>query len=70
MLTGQVALRLGVSPVYVRVLERAGKLVAERALGGYRLFDFDEVEKLAAERSMRRRAQHSERKRGSNSREK
>ena len=57
ILTGQVALRLGVSPTYVRILEQSGKLSAEKIVGGYRLFDESEVEKLAVERKERKGAQ-------------
>ncbi len=55
LLTKEVAFRLGVSEVTVRVWERQGKLSAQRASGGVRLFDADEIDRLAREREAQRK---------------
>jgi excisionase family DNA binding protein len=54
--TGDVALRLKVSPTYVRQLADTGLLKATKTVGGYRLFDADEVERLAVAREGRQKA--------------
>lgn len=51
--TGDVALRLKISAVYVRQLADEGKLQSVRTASGYRLFKIEDVEKMAAEREMR-----------------
>lgn len=48
--TTDVALRLGCSTERVRQLEREGKLPAEKMPRGQRVFNVDDVERLAAER--------------------
>jgi excisionase family DNA binding protein len=48
--TTDAAFRLGCSAERVRQLERAGKLPAEKTLGGQRIFKTEDVERLAAER--------------------
>lgn len=53
--TVDVALILRCSTEYVRQLERAGKLSAERTPSGRRIFRADEVKRLAAERERQRR---------------
>jgi excisionase family DNA binding protein len=52
--TGDVALRLRVSATYVRRLADTGVLTPVKAIGGYRLFDAEEVERLATEREARK----------------
>jgi excisionase family DNA binding protein len=44
---------LGVTPATVAEMERAGKLPAQRTVGGVRLFRDDDVRRLAAERRKR-----------------
>lgn len=52
-----VARKLGVTPQAVRLWARLGVLpVAERTVGGIRLFDADAVEQLATERKAAARA--------------
>jgi excisionase family DNA binding protein len=46
---------LGVGPQRVRQLEQAGTLRAERTMGGTRLFDQKDVEKLKAQREKNKR---------------
>jgi len=46
-----VALVLGISPDFVRVLCRRGRLPSERTAGGWRLFDRELIEQLAKERT-------------------
>jgi DNA-binding transcriptional MerR regulator len=53
--TVDVALILRCSTEYVRQLERTGKLSAERTPSGRRIFQADEVTRLAAERDKRKR---------------
>jgi len=48
--TVDVALILRCSTEYVRQLEKAGKLSAERTPSGRRIFRADEVKRLAAKR--------------------
>ena len=48
--TTDAALRLGCSAEYVRQLERAGKLPAEKMPNGRRVFKAEDVERLAAKR--------------------
>ena len=48
--TVDVALLLKCSTEYVRQLEKAGKLTAERTPSGRRIFRADEVKRLATER--------------------
>ena len=48
--TTAAALRLGVSAEYVRILERKGKLPAEKTVGGYRIFRSKDVDRLKRER--------------------
>lgn len=54
--TTDVALRLGCSTERVRQLEREGKLSAEKTPRGVRVFNVEEVERLAAEREQQKRA--------------
>ena len=54
--TADAAKKLCCSTEYVRVLERMGKLPAERTASGQRIFKAADVEKLAAEREAQRRA--------------
>lgn len=51
MTTNEVALRLQCSAENVRLLERAGKLSAEKTASGRRIFRSDEVERLAEKRA-------------------
>jgi hypothetical protein len=53
--TVEVSLILRCSTEYVRQLERAGKLSAERTPSGRRIFRTVEVERLAAEREKHRK---------------
>ncbi|MCI0485774.1 MAG: helix-turn-helix domain-containing protein [Blastocatellia bacterium] len=55
--TNDVSLRLGVSAVYVRKLADAGKLAAERTVGGQRIFRADDVESLRREREAQKKRQ-------------
>ena len=55
MTTGDAARLLGLSTDMVRLLEREGRLPAQRAINGFRLFRRGDVEKLVAERAHRRR---------------
>ncbi len=48
--TSDAAKILGITPEYVRQLERTGKLPAFKTVGGYRVFDIEEVKTFAAER--------------------
>ena len=48
--TTDTALKLGVSAEYVRVLERKGKLPAEKTAGGHRIFRAEDVDRLKRER--------------------
>jgi predicted site-specific integrase-resolvase len=58
--TTATALRLGVSAVYVRVLEREGKLKAAlKTTDGVRVFRSEDVERLAAERQKREKQKRS-----------
>jgi predicted site-specific integrase-resolvase len=58
--TVDVALILKCSTEYVRQLEKAGKLSAERTPSGRRIFRTDEVERLAAERERQKRRSQPE----------
>jgi excisionase family DNA binding protein len=51
MTMGEAARVLGLSPDMVRLLERDGRLPAQRTTNGFRLFRRGDVEKLAAERA-------------------
>ena len=51
--TSDVARLLGVSAVYVRQLERTGKLPAIKTAGGFRVFRAEDVQNLAEERKAR-----------------
>jgi DNA-binding transcriptional MerR regulator len=53
--TVEVALMLRCSTEYVRQLEKAGKLNAERTPSGRRIFRTVDVERLAAEREQHRK---------------
>jgi DNA-binding transcriptional MerR regulator len=53
--TTDVALRLGCSAERVRQLEREGKLSAEKTPRGVRVFNAEDVERLAAERERQNR---------------
>jgi excisionase family DNA binding protein len=52
MTTTEVALRLQCSAENVRLLERTGKITAERTATGRRIFNSDEVEKFAEVRAI------------------
>ena len=54
VLTAEAAKILNVTPASVRAMDRRGELIAVRTLSGVRLFDRDQVERLARERSARR----------------
>ena len=54
--TSQAARILGVAEVTVRGWERAGRLQAIRTGHGVRLFDVEEIERLAIEREAAARA--------------
>lgn len=56
LLTGQVAKILDLSPEMVRVLERRGKLAALKTVGGVRLYDLGDVERLREQRAEQRAA--------------
>ena len=49
--TSDAARLLGLSPDMIRHLERTGRLHAQRTLGGMRLFDRDEVERIRMKRN-------------------
>ena len=51
MLTGAVAKALNVSPDYVRMLERGGRIHAFKTTGGVRLFEPAEVARAIRERA-------------------
>jgi excisionase family DNA binding protein len=51
MTTGDAARMLGLSTDMVRLLERDGRLPAQRTINGFRLFRRGDVEKLVAERA-------------------
>jgi DNA-binding transcriptional MerR regulator len=54
-LTSSEAARiLGLTPASVRAIERAGKLPALKTVTGVRLFELEEVERLAEARRERR----------------
>jgi DNA-binding transcriptional MerR regulator len=53
--TGNVARRLNMSDDNVRKLERKGLLHAERTASGTRLFDADEVRRVAQARAEQKR---------------
>jgi excisionase family DNA binding protein len=53
--TTDVALKLGLSAAYIRQLADSGKLPVQRTEGGYRIFKDDDVERLLAERRLKRR---------------
>jgi DNA-binding transcriptional MerR regulator len=55
--TTDVALRLGCSAERVRQLEREGKLSAEKTPRGVRVFNVEEVERLATERERQRESE-------------
>jgi excisionase family DNA binding protein len=54
MTTTEVALRLRCSAENVRALERAGKLKAEKTASGRRIFQSEDVDRLAQERAQAR----------------
>lgn len=62
MMTGEVAITLGVTVSGVRALERRGLLTSVRTVGGWRVFLSDEVEGLRSLRA--RRANKRQRIRG------
>jgi len=49
--TNEAAISLGCSAENVRILERNGKLPAERTRNGRRIFKSEDVERLAIERA-------------------
>ena len=49
--TSEVARILGISSEMVRYLERVGKIKAHKTPGGMRIFEREEVERVASERS-------------------
>jgi DNA-binding transcriptional MerR regulator len=53
LLTSDVARRLGVTPDYVRILERTKQLHATKTEGGIRLFDLVDVERFQRQRAMK-----------------
>jgi DNA-binding transcriptional MerR regulator len=55
LLTSDAAKILDVSPDLVRHLERSGVLPADRTPGGIRLYDPEDVTRLAGDRAARRR---------------
>jgi excisionase family DNA binding protein len=57
--TTDAAMRLGCSAEYVRQLERAGKLPAEKMPNGRRVFKTEDVERLAVEREQRQKAKRT-----------
>jgi excisionase family DNA binding protein len=59
MTTGEAARVLGLSPDMVRLLERDGRLPAQRTTNGLRLFRRGDVEKLAATRAQTGRSDGS-----------
>ncbi|MBI3653687.1 MAG: MerR family transcriptional regulator [Acidobacteria bacterium] len=54
MSTGEVAKRLGCTDENVRMLERAGKLKAEKTASGLRIFASEVVEEFARQREARK----------------
>jgi excisionase family DNA binding protein len=61
--TTDAAMVLGVSAEFVRQLERAGKLPAEKTPSGRRIFRVEDVKRMAAEREQKRKEQASGRDR-------
>jgi len=59
MTTGEAARVLGLSPDMVRLLERDGRLPAQRTTNGLRLFRRGDVEELAAARARTARSDGS-----------
>jgi hypothetical protein len=57
--TTDTAIRLGCSAEYVRQLERAGKLPAEKMPNGRRVFKAEDVERLATQRKEQKRAKQT-----------
>jgi excisionase family DNA binding protein len=57
--TTDVAHRLGCSAERVRQLEREGKLAAEKTPRGQRIFNAEDVERLATEREQRQKAKNA-----------
>jgi excisionase family DNA binding protein len=55
LIVSEAAKLLGLTPAHVRRLEREGQLPAQRTPGGVRLFNRDDVERLAAARRARGR---------------
>jgi excisionase family DNA binding protein len=55
LIVSEAAKLLGLTPAHVRRLEREGRLPAQRTPGGVRLFNRDDVERLAAARRARGR---------------
>jgi excisionase family DNA binding protein len=55
LIVSEAAKLLGLTPTHVRRLEREGQLPAQRTPGGVRLFNRDDVERLAAARRARLR---------------
>ena len=51
---GEAAHYLGLTPGGVRALERRGHLIADRTLGGWRLFRLRDVERLRRRRAGRK----------------
>lgn len=58
MTTQEVATRLGCSADNVRILERKGKLPAEKTQTGVRIFKSEDVDRFAAERSQKKAAKN------------
>ncbi len=58
LLTKEVAFLLGISEVTVRLWEKQGKLTANRASGGVRLFDLEEVQEVARRLKAQRQKPH------------
>jgi DNA-binding transcriptional MerR regulator len=61
MTTTEVALRLQCSAENVRVLERTGKLQAEKTASGRRIFQSDDVDRLAQERTQNKQQKQAAR---------
>ena len=60
LITSEAAKILERTPAMVRYLERTGKLKAHKTPSGVRIFEREEVERLAAERVARNKQREAE----------
>jgi DNA-binding transcriptional MerR regulator len=59
--TSDVARRLGVSSVWVRVLESQGRIPALKTVTGCRVFRSEDVDRVADEREMKKQMKSQQR---------